>query len=37
VQIEEKLGDERAKTEYSNRILREFPQSAEARRVLDSD
>jgi len=37
VQIEEKLGDERAITEYSDRILREFPQSAEARRVLDSD
>ncbi|MDH3266442.1 MAG: type IV pilus biogenesis/stability protein PilW, partial [Gammaproteobacteria bacterium] len=36
VQIEEKLGDERARTEYSNRILREFPQSAEARRVLES-
>lgn len=36
VQIEEKLGDNRARTEYSNRILREFPQSAEAKRVLES-
>ena len=36
VQIEDKLGDERAKTEYSNRLLREFPTSPEARRVLES-
>jgi type IV pilus assembly protein PilF len=36
VQIEDKLGDDRAKTEYSNRLLREFPTSPEARRVLDS-
>lgn len=36
VQIEEKLGDDRARTEYSNRILREFPLSNEARRVLES-
>lgn len=36
VQIEDKLGDERAKTEYSNRLLREFPTSSEARRVLES-
>ena len=36
VQIEDKLGDERAKTEYSNRLLREFPASPEARRVLES-
>jgi len=36
LQIEEKLGDDRARTEYSNRILREFPQSPEARRVLES-
>ena len=34
VQIEDKLGDERAKTEYSNRLLREFPTSPEARRIL---
>jgi len=37
VRVEEALGDDRASTEYSNRILREFPQSPEARRVLDSD
>ncbi len=36
LQIEEALGDERARTEYSNRILREFPESAEAKRVLES-
>jgi len=36
VRIEEMLGDERARTDYSNRILREFPESAEARRVLDT-
>lgn len=36
VQIEEELGDERAKTDYANRILREFPTSAEAQRVLES-
>jgi len=36
VQIEEKLGDDRARTDYSNRILREFPQSTEAKRVLES-
>lgn len=36
LKIEVALGDERAKEEYSNRILREFPQSPEARMVLDS-
>jgi len=36
IQIEDKLGDERAKTEYSNRLLREFPASPEARRALES-
>ncbi|MDH5305433.1 MAG: type IV pilus biogenesis/stability protein PilW [Gammaproteobacteria bacterium] len=36
VRIEDALGDERAKKEYEDRILREFPQSAEARRVLES-
>ena len=35
VLIEEKLGDERARTEYSDRILREFPQSPEAKQVLE--
>ncbi len=33
---EEALGDDRAKTEYANRLLREFPQSAEAREVLQA-
>lgn len=36
VQIEEKLGDERARTDYSNQILREFPGSPEARSILES-
>lgn len=36
VRIEEELGDERARTEYSNRILREFPDSAEARTILEA-
>ena len=36
MQIEDKLGDERARTEYSNRILREFPKSIEARRILEA-
>lgn len=36
VQIEENLGDERAQTDFSNRILREFPQSPEAKKVLES-
>jgi len=35
MQIEEELGDERARTDYSNRVLREFPQSPEARKVLE--
>ena len=34
VQIEKALGDERAEEEFSNQILREFPESAEARRIL---
>lgn len=33
-QIEAKLGDDRARTEYVNRLLREFPQSPEAKKVL---
>lgn len=33
-QIEEKLGDDRAREEYVNQLLREFPESPEARRVL---
>jgi type IV pilus assembly protein PilF len=36
VRIEEALGDERARTTYANRILREFPESAEARTILES-
>jgi type IV pilus assembly protein PilF len=34
VLIEGKLGDEKASTECSNELLREFPNSAESRRVL---
>lgn len=36
VQIEEVLGDKRARTDYSNQILREFPKSPEARRILET-
>jgi Tfp pilus assembly protein PilF len=36
VQIEEQLGDERARMEYANRVLREFPQSPEAKLILES-
>jgi type IV pilus assembly protein PilF len=36
VQIEDELGDERARSDYADRILREFPKSAEARRILES-
>lgn len=35
VTIEGELGDERARSEYSDRILREFPQSTEAKKVLE--
>jgi len=34
VQIEDKLGDERAQREYEDRIVRDFPLSPEARRIL---
>lgn len=34
VLIEEKLGDERARTECANELLRDFPKSAEARKLL---
>ena len=37
VQIEECLEDERAATDYMNRLLREFPKSLEARQVLAAD
>jgi type IV pilus assembly protein PilF len=36
VRIEEELGDDGARTDYSNQILREFPTSPEARQILDS-
>lgn len=35
-EIEGKLGNDRARTEYVNRLLREFPESPEARRALSS-
>lgn len=35
-QIEKQLGDERAKQEYENQLLRNFPTSPEARRVLET-
>lgn len=34
IQIETDLGDDRAATDYMNRLLRAFPESAEARRSL---
>lgn len=37
VQIEDALGNERARTEYSEQILRDFPNSPQARLILDSD
>lgn len=36
VAIETELGDDRARREYADRILREYPKSAEARRILES-
>ncbi len=36
VQIETELGDNTARREYANRLIREFPESAEARRVLET-
>lgn len=35
-QIEEKLGDRRAREDYVNQLLRDFPTSAEARKVLET-
>jgi len=35
-QIEGKLGDERARTGYVNQLLRDFPASPEAKKVLDN-
>jgi type IV pilus assembly protein PilF len=37
LQIEDALGDERARTEYSEKILRDFPASPQARLILDAD
>ena len=36
VQIEKALGDNRASTDYANQLLREFPNSDQARRVLQA-
>jgi len=36
VRIEEQLGDDNAREDYSNQILRRFPKSPEARRVLET-
>jgi type IV pilus assembly protein PilF len=36
VLIEDKLGDERARTECANELLRDFPKSQEARRLLQT-
>jgi type IV pilus assembly protein PilF len=36
VRIEQELGDRRAQTEYSDQILRQFPESREARKILES-
>ncbi len=36
VQIEDKLGDQRARSNYVNQLLNDFPDSPEARRVLDN-
>jgi len=35
-EIEKKLGDERARTDYVNQLLRDFPTSPEARKVLET-
>jgi type IV pilus assembly protein PilF len=35
-QIEEKLGDDRARKEYVDQLLRDFPTSPEARKVLEA-
>ena len=36
MQIETSLGDDRAATDYSNQILREFPESPEADQLMRS-
>ena len=35
ITIEEKLGDQRASTDYASQLLREFPNSPQARRVIE--
>ncbi|MDH3621834.1 MAG: type IV pilus biogenesis/stability protein PilW, partial [Gammaproteobacteria bacterium] len=35
-EIEGKLGNERGRTEFVNQLLREFPESPEARKALSS-
>lgn len=35
IDVEKTIGDERAQREYEDRLLRDFPESAEARRVLE--
>jgi len=35
-QIEQKLGDDRARREYENQLVRDFPTSPEARKVLEA-
>ena len=35
-QIEEKLGNDRGRSEYVNQLLREFPESDQAKRVMES-
>jgi type IV pilus assembly protein PilF len=37
IQIENKLGDDRAATDYMNQLLRDFPDSAEARQTLTTN
>jgi type IV pilus assembly protein PilF len=36
VQIEKALGDNRASTDYANQLLRDFPKSEQAKRVLQA-
>ena len=36
VQIEKDIGNARASTDYTNELLREYPGSAEARRLLET-
>ena len=35
ITVEEELGDKRASTDYANQLLRDFPNSREARRVIE--